>query len=40
MFLLLLMYAPRPYQWATQLNLEPAPYVPPKRQTHLLTLFG
>jgi len=40
MFLLALMYAQKPYQWLTRLDLEPSPFVSPKKRTHLVTLFG
>jgi len=40
MFLLALMYGPKPYQWLTRLDLEPSPFVSPKKRTYLVTLFG
>ena len=40
MFLLALMYAQRPYQWLTRLDLEPSPLVAPKKRSHLVTLLG
>jgi hypothetical protein len=39
-FLLALMYAQKPYQWITRLDLEPSLFVAPKRRTYLFTLFG
>jgi len=40
MFLLALMYAQRPYQWLTRLDLEPSPFAATKKRTYIVTLFG